>query len=72
MWDSMVTLLSASLIGKYFSLENGVNSHVKLRKLLPRKTRFSSKKEKARDNCITLSLEGLHKVKFLNINMKYL
>lgn len=62
MWDSMVTLFRAPLIGKYSNKNGNLTSRAKLRKLLPQKTRFTSRREKMKDDLISLSLEGLHKV----------
>lgn len=61
-WDSMVTVLSGALEETPASISNIGDRASTLGLLLPRRAKRMQYKKKIRDNLVTSSLEGLHKV----------
>lgn len=69
-WDSMVMVLSAALEETPNTVANIGDKASTLRLLLPRRAKRMQYKKKIRDNLVTSSLDGLHKVYEQNSNSK--
>lgn len=61
-WDSMVTVLSGALDETPNNISNIGDKASTLGLLLPRRAKRMQYKKKIRDNLVTSSLDGLHKV----------
>lgn len=64
-WDSMVMVLSAALEETPNTVANIGDKASTLRLLLPRRAKRMQYKKKIRDNLVTSSLDGLHKVEIV-------
>lgn len=64
-WDSMVTVLSGALDETPANTSNIGDKASTLGLLLPRRAKRMQYKKKIRDNLVTSSLEGLHKVIYI-------